>query len=322
MHRMVFTQILYKLTLIAFCCGLSSGCVSYRKIKVEMLEPAEVVLKENSLLAYLDRNIIYKPDTLPPLWNIRKQVPEIFGEGLNGGLFYAEPTDTAIVMKEKKSSYYRGAYPPSIDPEMLTKLNEKLGVDYIVSLECHYLERQDNKNNYKWFIRLYDAEVGQTVDSLVMSSKVTNSKDIYTLQDDILQKTWDKGLEYAERIVPHWKESERRIYRSGKVVRMGYIYYKADKIDEAIGIWSVAERISPSQAVKAGLNLAWVYENEGDMEQALQILKATRQLAEREHLENKTTLYLDKYLKIVEKRAEQIKLLDQQIKNDSDNEQF
>lgn len=322
MHRMVFTQILYKLTLAAFCFSCVSGCVSYRKVKIEMLEPSEIALKENSVLAFLDRNIIYKPDTLPLLLNIRKQVPEIFAEGLNGGLFYAEPTDTAVVMKERKSSYYRGEYPPPVNPDALVKMNQKLGLDYVISLECHYLDRQVHPKHYKWFVRLYDVQTGQSVDSLVMSAKVTNSKDIYTLQDDVLKKTWSKGMEYAERITPHWKESDRRIYRSGKVVRMGYVYYKAEKMDEAIGIWSVAGQASPSQAVKAGLNLAWVYENGGDMEMALQILQETRQLAEEEHLNNKTTAYLDEYLKIVEKRAGQVKQLDEQINKDSDDEQF
>lgn len=128
-------------------------------------------------------------------------------------------------------------------------------------------------------------------------------------------------MEYAGRIVPHWKESERRIYRFGKVVRMGYIYYKAEKLDEAIDIWSVAGQ-SPSQAIKSGLNLAWVYENAGDMEQALQILQTTKQLAEKENIHNKTTVYLDEYLKIVEKRAEQVERLDEQIKKDIDDEQL
>ncbi len=322
MHRMVFTQILYKLTLAAFCCSLASGCVSYRKVKIEMLEPAEITLRENSVLAYLDRNIIYKPDTLPPLWNIRKQVPKVFGEGLNSGLFYAEPADTAVIMEEKKSSYYRGMFPPPLNAEILTKLNKKLGVDYIISLECHYLDRKEHKNFYSWFVRLYDAHSGESADSLVMSSKISNSKDIFTVQDDALQKTWDKGLEYAGRITPHWKESERRLYRSGKYVRTGYIFYKAERLDEAIEIWSVARQASTMQAIKAGLNLAWVYENAGDIEQALQILKETKQIAENENLDNKTTVYLNDYLKIIEKRTEQIKKLDEQIKKDSDDEQF
>ena len=76
------------------------------------------------------------------------------------------------------------------------------------------------------------------------------------------------------------------------------------------------------QAIKAGLNLAWVYENAGDIEQALQILKETKQIAENENLDNKTTVYLNDYLKIIEKRTEQIKKLDEQIKKDSDDEQF
>ena len=129
-------------------------------------------------------------------------------------------------------------------------------------------------------------------------------------------------MEYAGRITPHWKESERRLYRSGKVVRTGYIFYKAERLDEAIEIWSVARQASTMQAIKAGLNLAWVYENAGDIEQALQILKETKQIAENENLDNKTTVYLNDYLKIIEKRTEQIKKLDEQIKKDSDDEQF
>ena len=70
------------------------------------------------------------------------------------------------------------------------------------------------------------------------------------------------------------------------------------------------------------MNLAWVYENAGDIEQALQILKETKQIAENENLDNKTTVYLNDYLKIIEKRTEQIKKLDEQIKKDSDDEQF
>ena len=58
------------------------------------------------------------------------------------------------------------------------------------------------------------------------------------------------------------------------------------------------------------------------MEQALQILQTTKQLAEKENIHNKTTVYLDEYLKIVEKRAEQVERLDEQIKKDIDDEQL
>lgn len=321
MRRMVFTQILCKLTLGALGFSLMAGCVTYRKVTIEMLEPAEIVLEENSFLVYFNRNVVYRPDSLATFWKIsRKQVSKVFGDGLNAGLFYAEPADTAVIMEEKGSNYYKGEFPPPLSPEMLIKLHEKLNVDYIISLECHYLSSKDDKNSYNWFVRLYDAWEGQAIDSLVMTNKIKNSKNIFVLQDDIMQQSWDKGMEYAGRITPHWKESERRLYRSGKVVRMGYIYYKADKIDEAINIWSVAGQASCSQAIKAGLNLAWVYENAGDMEQALQILKNTKQLVEEKDINNKTTAYLDEYLKIMEERVKQINLLDEQIKKDSDNE--
>lgn len=323
MRRMVFTQILCKLTLVALCCSFFSGCITYRKVKIEMLEPAEIVLKENSLLAYYNRNVIYKPDTLFTPWKIsRKQVSKIFGEGFNGGLFYAEPADTAVVMEEKGSNYYRGELPPPLYSDIVVKLHKKLSIDYIISLECHYLDHKDNKNYYNWFVRLYDARVGKPIDSLLMTSKITNSKNIYALQDDVMQKTWDKGSEYAGRITPHWKESERKVYRTGKVVRTGYIYYKAGKTDEAIDIWSVAGQTSPLQAIKAGLNLAWLFEDAGDMEQALQILQETKQLAEKENIQSKTTAYLDEYLKIIRKRVEQVNQLEKQIKKDTDDEQF
>lgn len=323
MHRMVFTKIFCKLTLVALGCSFLSGCVAYRKVKIEMLEPAEIVLRENSQLAYLNRNVFYKPDTLATPRNIpRQQVSKVFGDGLNAGFFYAEPADTAVIMEEQRSTYYRGKFPPPLYTDIITKMHKKLGVDYIISLECNYLSNKDNKNYYNWFVRLYDTHMGIPVDTLVMTTKVSNAKDIYVLQDDILQKSWDKGLEYAGRVTPHWIESERRIYRTGKVVRTGYLYYKAGKMDDAVDIWSVAEHASPSQAIKAGLNLAWVYEDAGDMVQALQILQETKKLAEEESVENKTTVYLDEYLKIMEKRAEQIEQLDEQIKKDIDDEQF
>lgn len=320
---MVFTQIFRWLTVVIVSCGLGTGCVSYRTVRIEMLEPAKVFLEKDSQLAFFDRNISYRPDTLACSRGVlsRKEISKAFKDGFNCGLEYAEPADTAFILQQTRDSYCRGTFPQPVPSELVKKLHKKLGIDYIISLECHYLQQSKDSVYYNWLVRLYSPASTLPVDTFLMSEKVVLARDSYILQNDIMQKSWDHGKLYAERITQHWSQGERRIYRGGRLLRLGNLYLKAGKTEEAVDTWAVAGNVSPLCGIKGAVNIAWVYENIGDLEYALQVLRDAKQAAGEQGITTgKEIEYLEKYIRIVEDRIGKIAILDSRIKKETTDE--
>lgn len=320
---MVFTQILCWLTVITGSCYFFPGCVAYHTMRIETLEPAQVMLESEGRLAFLNRNLLYRADSTAHI-SVRNaysfdDVPTAFSDGLNGGLAFAEPIDSVIVVKNTDRTYCKDSLPSAILPEIVEKICSKFGIAYLISLECHFYQQMDKKAYHKWYVRLYDSQ-GVIIDSALIKNEMKSSKNTFVLQDEILMKSWDNGKEYAERITPHWAETERRIYRTGDILRLGYLYFRLGQTDEAIKAWSVAQHFSTGEAIRASINLAYLYENGEDMENAVRVLREAVQMTKENDVTGKDVTYLEKYLKIIEKRIENTDVLNYQIKKSINNE--
>lgn len=313
---MVFTQIFRWLTVITGGC-LVSGCITYRTLRIETLEPAQVVLEKEGRLAVLNRNLLYRADSMANA-AVRKaysypDVPTAFCDGLNGGLAFAEPVDTVIVIESMEKMYCKDSLPQPLNPGTVAKICSKFGIAYLISLESHFYQPHNKQAYYEWFVRLYDSQ-GIIVDSVQMRKKTKYKKNTFALKDEILMNSWDNGKEYVGRITPHWVETERRLYRTGEILRLGYLYYQLGQMDEAIKTWSMAQQFSTGESIRAAINMACLYENTEDMESAVWVLREALQMAEEKGITDKDVAYLKKYLKIIEKRIENIELLNYQIK--------
>lgn len=317
---MVFTQIFcWLIVAIGSCCFLA-GCSAYRTVRIETLEPAKFFLERGNRIAFLDRNIFSQVDSAQIALS-QKMIAKSFSDGINDGLVSAEPSNTPIILEQIDASGSKDHLPEMLEYQQIVRLCSKFKMDYIVSLENHFLQRKDKKYHYSWLIRLYHYSSFTPVDSCVFENKLSKTKKD-ELMDELMETSWKTGVKYAERILPYWKESERRVYRNGKALRLGDMFYRSGQLDEAIKVWSAARQISVEEAVRAIFNLAWVHENAGDIEMAAQLLKEAEQLAKGQNIRPKDADYLKEYLKIINLRIENIKLLDNQIKKDSINGQL
>ena len=91
---------------------------------------------------------------------------------------------------------------------------------------------------------------------------------------------WEAGMISGRHLVPSWQKTQRRVYTSGKVLRLGDTFLRHGDSEEAFNIWTGDLKLTPKTAVQAGINLGWLYENAGDFEQARDILSECRKLAE------------------------------------------
>ena len=103
----------------------------------------------------------------------------------------------------------------------------------------------------------------------------------------------------GRHLVPSWQKTQRRVYTSGKVLRLGDTFLRHGDSEEAFNIWTGALKLTPKTAVQAGINLGWLYENAGDFEQARDILSECRKLAEENKLKGEEVNYLKDYLEII-----------------------
>lgn len=296
---------------------LFMSCAPYRILPIEILQPAKIQLDYSKRIALLDRNIhrenspvvFTEPDTAV-------SVAKEFVKGINY-VFTNMNLDTVFHLKAGDSvAVAEGVFPFAFPADTIQLLCQKYQIDYIISTEIQYYEYQKNTITSKWLIRLYENGQESPLDSVTISKHITeieyiNEKDLHSFLKAIF---WDGGMEYAQRIVPSWLQTERRVYRQGKVLGMGDLFLQEDKTEEAIGIWESALQLSPRTAIKARINLAWIYENAGDFEQALAFLQEAEKLANEKRFKNTVTVYLKEYIRLIKQRIDYRDQLDKQMK--------
>lgn len=317
MYRMVSTQIFCRVITVIICLMTAASCRTYRTLSIDVLEPAQVLLKNKGKIAYYDRNIRYKSDNAYFLRTydipMRTQASGSFFEGLAAGLKANDRQDTVLLMEERKITFPEIFPPAEASQAELRRLFQTLNLQYIITLEYQHITKQETGSGFQteWLLRLYSKDNITAIDTFIHKEpvKYTVPSDNEYLEED----SWNIGYHYAERLVPHWKNSVRRVYNKGKVLRLGDSFLKGNNTDQAFNVWEAALGKSPQLTIKAAINIAWLYENAGDFELAWQILSNALQQAKEQNIVNEDVDYLNKYLKIIEERIKAKEQLDMQL---------
>lgn len=316
MYRMVFTQVFCRLIAISAGLVMGASCSTYRILPIEIFEPGQVFVDSGKRIAYFDRNICYRSDKdfflraydIP----MRMDASENFFDGLKAGLSDNGHKDTLLYMQATSHTYPNEQTPEPIEPLQLREFFGQFKMDYIIVLEYHRFRRDTNSTKYKseWFLRLYSEQDSVAIDSFTFKQDL---REVLDADHNSAESDWNNGYRYAERIIPHWTRTVRRVYNKEKVLRVGDLFLRNGNIDQAFELWKAALSQPPKVALRASVNIAWLYENSGDFEMARQVLTEALQKAKEKNIVNEDAIYLNEYLKMIEKRILSEKKLNQQF---------
>ncbi|WP_294139496.1 DUF6340 family protein [uncultured Sanguibacteroides sp.] len=305
---------------LVFSCLTS--CVGYRLLDIDVLEPADRELKQGDIkILFLDRKLIYRSDSLSlrELRNlsglIREDLVECFYDGFQAGIHNSAKKVVLGRAIGLNNRYMSDTTNPA--PLTLSELQtvNKGSYSYVLGVESCMFRLYDRYNavvDNALFLRLYDTESNQPIDTMhsnILRSAITAGEDINAICDFYYQL----GIEYAKHLVPTWQPEKRRIYLGNNTLKLGYYFLKDEKYDQAYEIWSAALHMRPLVAVKATVNLAWLYERQGNFQGAIDLLNAALEHMEKYNVKNSNiSEYIENYIQILNQRIkDDRKLLNQ-----------
>lgn len=327
MYKIKFLRVLSRLVILSGC-GLLVSCMSYRTIPIEIMKPATIELGEGSKVALLDRNISCLNQNkiwIPFSSEIdRTSLFQEFADAVNNVIATTQYTDSLLLLREQGETLLENfSQLQRLPADSIQALCERFNLDYIISIEALYFVPPSKKiyRSNNCFIRLYAKDVPVPLDSVLLQDKI--QEDIYeteNIEARILDGMWDMGNMYAFRIVPYWKQTERRIYTGGRILKVGNALLVAGKTEEARKIWENATKISGKKAIFAAINLAWIYENQDDFEQAISVISKAQCNPAVVKLTDEELNYLNAYRQIIEQRQKEYLMLNQQLSGEEDGE--
>lgn len=317
---MVSTQILRRLKtgLWSLACLLLISCGTYRTISIDVMQAADVDLGQGKKkIAFLDRNIRSELDTALLLFRLEGITRTDLGYLLFCGLneldrvdkFDSIPSLTIPPVAILKSH----GLPVALSSGELINLYQGTGLDYLISLEGFYYNFKGKEVSSDCFIRLYSLPDARCIDSVLYREDLTETIQYNTFVEIIRENAYQKGIIYLQRIAPHWVNTERRMYGSGKALGMGDLFYQKGNIEEALKIWESVMQQGGRKGIKASLNIAWIYEQAGDFQTAAETLENGLEIARKNKINGNIVWYLEHYLKIVQKRIADSEMLSEQI---------
>lgn len=323
MHKTAYTQLFNRLPagIILLLGCLFVSCSSYRSFPVDVLKPAPITLGKGAYIGYWDRNIRCTADSSFILYHQEGVTPPelsfLFYQGVNAVWNQNREGDSLMALSGRYVSYVdRDTFPRPAPPSEIKRLCYTFGVDYLVTLEMfdYHLDMDLQKIYSNYYVRLYSRFSGLPIDSVIFREDLyPYLTEEYEYIDYIADQAWRNGTLYAERFTPSWKEVRRRVYNRQKVLRMGDIFFLNNNVEQAENLWKSATKLSPRVALQAYVNLAWMYENEGDFEQSRQMLQQALELARKHRIDNAVVTYIGEYLTTIEERIKEIDLIDQQL---------
>ncbi|WP_251621605.1 DUF6340 family protein [Odoribacter lunatus] len=323
MYRVDAVKILCRLILklaffLALLCCIS--CTTYRTIGVEILEPAIHTLEKERVLGFWDRNIRHASDTSFVL----NQYTGISDDELSYSFytalqtaFYDNQEDSLPFILGKNRVYLSvDTLPLPVTEKILKEIGLNLGMDYIVALEKigYIVNAAERKVECDLLVRLYDCNKGLMLDSVfykndIMEGISNEGIDVGYINELII----GNGIEYAHRLRPYWKSVKRRIYNGEKVLKMGDFFFLQNDYEQARKLWEAVTQRSPKQAIRGYLNLAWLYEEEGNFLMAKQMLQKGLELVRETEVNNADVNYLREYMNTIIKRIKDCSILENQL---------
>ncbi len=321
MYRMGVIKILCRLTFYGWLFPvLCTSCVGYRVFQVDVLEPAGVTLGKDKKIGFWDRNIRPQCDSsfllnrYPGISS--DELSYVFYSALQEALGESETDSLQSIVGKEKRYVPDQDIPAPVASVTLMEIGRRFGMDYIVSLEKigYRVDRPEKYVKFDLFLRLYDCGQGEVLDSVLYEYDLKEALvNEYELTEYVNGMIGEQGTEYARRLKPYWLAVDRRIYNGGRVLKMGDVFFQHHDWEQAKRLWEAATRLTFRQAIRGYLNLAWLYEMEGDFFMAGQMLQKGIDIAEEKGLDNADTDYLKMYMKVIVKRIKDKALLDSQI---------
>lgn len=270
--------------LVAVLCF--SACAGFRTLEVSVLQPGKLNLEKSNLrVMFLDRKLIHETDrfTAAALYQAvglrRADVVDCFYDGLRDGL----RNGVRPVSLTKGLGLSPRYIPDGMVPTPMTLMEIRRGNrvgnnQYILGMEyCDFglVGGREVHLDDNILLRLYRVADGSVVDevrsdTLGLRAETVPGDDFAT----ICNFFYNKGWAYAERMLPTWKPTLRRIYGGNRVLELGDYYFEQEKYDDAQTVWTRALSMKPIVAVKAAVNLAWLYERQENYEAAKALLEA------------------------------------------------
>lgn len=317
-HVIYSVKVGLKIAGIFFLLGSFASCASYKMINIDVLKPGSVDLGAgDAQMIFLDRKIIHESDSISAL-NLfhslglkRADLVDCFYEGLQDGLRNGTRPILLIRGLGLSPQYVPDGFEPlPISPQEIGVLKKNGKITHVLAVEyCVFnldkAARLMLDNNL--FVRLYDATNGQIVDSINSRKLGILNRNEYNEQDDaiiICDFFYDKGVKYAERLTPTWIPEKRRVYVGNQVLKVGHHFMENEEYDNARKVWSAALAMKPKVAAQAAVNLAWLYEQEGNYNGARALLVAAQKTLAKGNGDSPLSLYIGEYIRILEKRAQ------------------
>ena len=307
---------------LLLCCFASCG--SYKVLNIDVLQPGEMNLGPGNVqVLFVDRKIIHEADSLSALQLYtalrlrRDDIVNCFYDGLRAALRSGVRPILMVKGLGLTPTYVPDGYEPKpISPAGINELKKITGLTHVLAVEyCKFgidaSSRLTLDSNL--LVRLYDVE-GNVVHS-VRSDKLDALEHMRVGTDDyatICNFFYDCGVDYAERMTPTWKPEERRLYTGNRVLDLGFYYFDKEDTDEARRIWSAALNLKPKVAAKAAVNLAWLYEQEGNFSGAKALLEAALKTLGQSNANDKLSVYIKTYIDRLDKRIkDETKIMEQ-----------
>lgn len=321
MYGMGGIKVLCRLTFYGcLALWLCTSCAGYRVLQVEVLEPAGLTLEKGRTIGFWDRNIRPAGDSSFVL----NRQPGLSADELSHRFYSVlqsvlceNETDSLLHLAGRDKRYVSdGEIPAPAGAGKLTEFSRRFGMDYVVSLEKigYAVDVREKRVSCNLFLRLYDCNRGRVSDSVLYENDLT---EVLAYEEGLAENINGimemRGVEYARLLKPYWVCVERRIYNGGRVLGMGDIFFLRNDREQARKLWEAATSLNTRQAIRGYLNLAWMYENEGDFYKAEQMLRNGLDIAAKKGVDNADTDYLKIYMEIMVKRIKERALLERQM---------
>ena len=304
--------------------GCLVSCGSYKVLDIDVLKPGGINLGSgDAQVMFIDRKIVHVSDSLSAqqlytsLRLRRDNLVNCFYDGLRDGLRNGLRPVLLVRGLGLTPLYVPDGFEPEpVTPEEIRALGKNSRLTHVLAVEyCKFnldfsgrLLLDDNI-----LVRLYDAN-GQVVDSM-NSKKMEVKHSVYEGEDDyatICNFFYDKGWSYAERLTPMWTPEKRRIYTGNRLLSLGYQLFQEENIPEARRIWEAALALKSNVAAQAAVNLAWLYEKDGNFSGAKALLEAAAKTLQKANVDNKLSVYIMDYIATLDKRIkDETKIMEQ-----------
>lgn len=315
---MVPAQIFCRIVVL-LAAVFSTACSSYRVFPVDTLKPARIPVGTEGKIGILERNISYQntPVKFREEEKARLELLKQFAIGVKTLFEEVDKQDSLLFMSDaRQHSLHRPRFPEAYPADTVRSFCRQFGLEYLLSLEVTFFEIQESNLSYNWFVRLYSPHTFAPLDSVLLKYEIGNIHD-FEYYDDLYELlkivARDKGSEYARRIVPYWETTERRIYNKGKILRLGDAYFRDGQEEKAVKVWEGATKLALRTAVKAVINIAWMYENRGEFDHAYSILMQMLKTVKEKKYQGRDVEYLKTYSVLLSERIEEEMLLEQQM---------